>query len=113
MSARKNNLVTYTSLDNGDMSGNLTTASTDIRWLDNIVLYMSWTGTPTGTFTVQVSPDNTTWFNLNLTPPATAAGSGGTHRVALTQLPDPYIRAIYTASTGSGSLNVKIAGKMI
>lgn len=113
MSARKNNLVTYTSLDGGDMSGNLTTASTDIRWLDNIVLYMSWTGTPTGTFGIQVSPDNLTWFNLNLLPAITATGGSGSHRVALNQLPDPYIRAIYTASSGSGSLTVKIAGKMI
>jgi len=113
MSGRKNNLATYVSLAGGDMTGNLTSASTDIRWLDNIVLYLSFTGTPTGTFTVQVSPDNANWYDLLLTPAPVASGSASIHRIMLTQLPDPYVRTKYTATSGSGSLTVTIAGKMI
>lgn len=113
MSARKNNLITYTTIDGGDMSGNLTSVSTDIRWLDNIVLYASWTGTPSGSFKVQVSPDNQTWFDLNIIPPPPASGIAGTHRIALHQLPDPYIRIVYVAASGAGTLTTKIAGKML
>lgn len=113
MSGRKNTLATYVTLKNGDMSGNLVSAFTDIRWMDNIVLYLSFIGTPTGTFGVQVSPDNVTWYNLTLVPSATASGAPGNTRIALMQLPDPYIRMIYTASGGAGSLTTTIAGKMI
>lgn len=110
---RKNNLATYTSLSAGDMSGNLASAVTDIRWLDNIVMYLTFTGTPTGTFAVQTSPDQVNWFSLALVPSPVASGSGGNHRIELNQLSDPYIRATYTASSGSGALTVVIAGKML
>jgi hypothetical protein len=113
MSGRKNNLVTYVSLAAGDMSTSLTSAATDIRWLDNVVMYLTFTGTPTGTFKVQVSPDNLTWVDLALVPTPTAAGAAGSHRIGLNQLPDPYVRASYVATSGAGSLTVKIAGKMI
>ena len=113
MSGRKNNLVTYVSLAAGDMSLSLTSAATDIRWLDNLVMYLTFTGTPTGTFKVQVSPDNITFVDLALVPVPTAAGAAGSHRIGLNQLPDPYIRAAYTAASGTGTLTVKIAGKMI
>lgn len=110
---RKNNLATYVSLAAGDMSGNLTSASTDIRWLDNIVMYLSFVGTPTGTFAVEVSPDQTNWFPLALVPAPIASGAGGNHRIELNQLSDPYIRATYTRTSGSGTLTVVIAGKML
>lgn len=113
MSGRKNNLVVYTSLDAGDMTGNLTSAVTDIRWLDNIVLYLSWTGTPTGTFQVEVSPEGSTWYNLLLVPAPAASGSASTARISLNQLPDAYIRVSYTATSSTGALTVKIAGKML
>jgi len=113
MSGRKNNLATFVTLTGGDMSGNLTTASTDIRWMDNLVMYFSFSGSPTGTFGIEVSPDNSTWYPLTLVITPAASGSGGIHRVALNQLPDPYIRATYTRTSGTGSLTVTIAGKMI
>jgi hypothetical protein len=113
MSGRKNNLVTYTTLSAGDMSGNLTSAVTDVRWLDNLVFYITFTGTPTGTFAIQVSPDQTTWYDLDLSPTPVASGSSGSHRISLHQLPDCYIRGTYTATSGSGSCKMLIAGKMI
>jgi hypothetical protein len=113
MSGRKNNLATFVSLSAGDMSADVTSASTDVRWMDNLVMYLTFTGTPAGTFKVQVSPDNLTWVDLTLVPVPTAAGAAGSHRIGLNQLPDPYVRAAYVRTSGSGSLTVKIAGKMI
>ena len=110
---RKNNLATYTSLSAGDMSGNLVSAATDIRWLDNIVMYMTFTGTPTGSFAVEVSPDQINWFPLTLVPAPVASGAAGNHRIELNQLSDPYIRATYTRTSGTGSLTIGIAGKML
>jgi hypothetical protein len=110
---RKNNLATFVSLSAGDMSGSLVSAVTDIRWLDNIVMYLAFTGTPTGIFAVEVSPDQLTWYPLALVPAPIASGAAGNHRIELNQLSDPYIRASYTRTSGSGSLTVTIAGKML
>ena len=113
MTGRKHTLMKYVSLAAGDMTQTLTSASTDIRFLDDIVIYFNFTGTPTGTFGVQVSPDNSAWYDLTLVPTPTASGSAGNARISMYQLPDHYIRAKYTPSSGSGSLTVTIAGKMI
>ena len=110
---RKNNLATFVSLAAGDMSGSLVSAVTDIRWLDNIVMYLAFTGTPTGTFAVEVSPDQIAWYPLALVPSPIASGAAGSHRIELNQLSDPYIRASYTRTSGSGALTVTIAGKML
>ena len=109
----KNVLMTYNSLVNGAMTGNLTSEITDIRWLDNMVIYIVWTGTPTGTFVIETSPDRTTWYPLNLYPIPTATGVEGNHRIHMQQLPDPYIRARYTFTSGSGTANITIAGKLV
>jgi hypothetical protein len=116
MSGRKHTLMQYTTLSGGTMStgtGTLYSASTNIRFLDDIVIYFSWTGTPTGSMGIQVSPDNVNWYDLALTPSPAASGSAGNARVMMTQLPDEYIRAKYVPASGTGSLTVIIAGKMI
>lgn len=110
---RKNNLATYTSLSAGNMAGNLISDVTDIRWLDNIVVYLTFTGSPVGGFSVEVSPDQTNWYALAIVPTPTAVGISGNHRIELNQLSDPYIRVTYTRTTGTGSLTVVIAGKML
>ena len=110
---RKNNLTNVAIVTGGDMSGNVTSAVTDVRWLDNLVMYLIFTGTPTGVFAVEVSPDQQNWFPLALVPSPIASGSAGNHRIELNQLSDPYIRAKYTATSGSGSLTATISGKML
>lgn len=109
----KNVLMTYNSLVSGAMTGDLTSDVTDIRWLDNMVMFISWTGTPTGTFVVETSPDKTNWYALNLYPIPVVSGSAGNHRIHMNQLPDPYIRTRYAFTSGSGTANVTIAGKLV
>ncbi len=110
---RKNNLNNVSLFTAGDMSGNLTSASIDVRWFDNLIIYISWTGTPTGTFTVQVSPDDATWFDLDLSPAPAASGSADNIRIDMNQLGDSYIRLAYTRTSGTGTLTSKIVGKML
>lgn len=113
----------------GDMSANITSPVTIIQNLPGISYDLAWTGTPTGTFTVQVSnscvlnSDGTlsstnpgSWndlpsssFNGNYPAPSGSAGKGfldvvGTEAYA--------VRLIYTAATGSGSLTVLPAAKV-
>jgi hypothetical protein len=110
---RKNNLNNIPLIPDGDMSGSLTSPAIDIRWFDNLIMYISFTGTPTGTFAVETSGDQVTWFDLTLSPVPAAAGAANTIRIQFTQLGDSYIRLKYNRTSGTGTLKATLAGKEI
>ena len=95
------------------MASSLTSPAVGIQFLDNVGIMASWTGTPTGTFAVQVSVDTVTWVPITLSPAITASGSADQAYFELNQLSAPYIRLVYTASSGSGTLNALVTAKMI
>lgn len=122
--SRKNNLQVFQLITAGDMSAaSLTSPVTNIQFLDNIGIQLSWTGSPVGTFTVQVSADYNQdslgnvlaaghWVTLTLpTSPTTASGSP--IYLDLNQLSAPWIRVVYTKTSGTGSLSAFITAKML
>lgn len=125
MSGRKNNLRKYNNIANGDMSlSSITSPATNIQFLDNIGIQFNFTGTPTGTFQVQVSADyeqdaegNITnpgnWVPLVLTPTPVAAGSAGSVYVDITMHSAPWMRVAYVKTSGTGTLNSFITAKMV
>lgn len=114
MSGRKNVLPSYKFWDGASMAASLTGADTDITGIDNVVIYLTYTGTPTGTFDIQTSPDKgATWFSLTLSGSPAAAGSGDSIEISLNQLGDNRIRAVYTRSSGTGTINGWITGKAV
>lgn len=93
-----------------------------VQFLDNFTVQIVATGAPAGTFAVQVSndydPNNSSatpdWQSLILqggTP--TLTGSPDNINIYINQLPSPYVRIAYTATSGSGSCNIFVAGKEI
>ncbi len=127
MSGRKNTLYPYKAISAGDMSqASITSSITDILFLDNIGLQMNWTGTPTGTFSVQVSNDYVpgpqgqpalkagNWNAYTLSPALGApSGSAGTTAGSLTGCPFRYVKLVYTKTSGTGSLDFFISGKAL
>lgn len=124
MSGRKNNLRLYQNITAASMAGNVTSTVTNIQFLDNIAVQLNFTGTPVGTFTVQVSADyaqddlgNVTnsgnWIPITLNPVPSAAGTADQIFIDLNQLAAPWIRVVYTRTSGSGTLNSFITGKML
>lgn len=114
MSGRKNVLTPAQVITSGDMSGNITQSpGTNIQYLDNISVQLTWSGTPTGTFAIQGSLDKVNWIALSLSPTPGAAGAAGSILLDLNQLSFPWIRITYTASSGSGTLSAWISGKMV
>jgi hypothetical protein len=113
MSGRKNVLAPYHLVQAGDMSGNITSAATNIQYLDNVGVQFNWTGTPTGSFYVEVSLDKANWTALSLSPAPAASGAAGTWYCDLQELSSPWIRVRYAASSGSGTLDVYVGGKAI
>ena len=112
---RKNILEPYTIFDAEEMTGTatITSPSTGIKYLDNIAIDLSWTGTPTGTFSVEGSLDGSTWNELGFGTSIAAAGAAGDHQIYINQAPFHYIRVQYTNASGDGALSGKLAAKMV
>lgn len=102
--------------NDGDMSGNLTSIIVETKLQDNVGIQLHWTGTPTGTFSVEISIDHKEdvlgnvvvaghWVSLPLLPAIAAAGAGDDAYIDLNQLSASYVRVKYTRSAGSGTLN--------
>lgn len=104
------------------MASTITSAAVEVKNQDNVGFQMKWIGTPTGTFAFQVSMDHLednegnivvagNWITLPVTPAIAAVGSADTAYVDLNQLSAMYVRIVYTASSGSGTLDAYIAAK--
>lgn len=124
----KNVLPVCQIITSGNMSANVTSSILEIEFLDNIAIQLNFSGTPTGTFQVQVSLDYNpgtggtvlnagTWTALNLEDfnqdPPVASGSSGSIIIDLNQLSIPYLRVVYVAGSGSGTLNAFAFGKTV
>ncbi len=134
MSSRKNNLKHFDTIAAGDMSqASLTSAVTDIQFLDDIGLQFTFTGSPVGTFAIQVSANYSqdlngnvqrvgNWVPITMTYWDGAAFVTGTSiptsvgspiYVDLALLSAPYIRVVYTKGSGTGVLTSTITAKMV
>lgn len=134
--SRKNNLRQFNSISAGAMTGTsvLTSAVTDIQWLDDIGYQFTFTGSPVGTFQIQVSADYYqdnvgtavenpgNWVPLILTywnGTAFVTGStiptsvGSPIYIDLALLSAPWIRAVYTNASSTGVLTATITGKAV
>lgn len=110
-------------ITNASMATSVTSAVTIIQNLSQIGYDISWSGTPTGTFSVQVSNTYTqngagvvsnagNWTTLTLSSPTAAAGSSGNGYIDIDAISAFAIRLVYTAASGSGTLNATICGKV-
>lgn len=104
------------------MASSITSSAVEIRNQDNIGIQLNWTGTPVGTFAIQISSDHLedmegnvqvagNWVSLPLSPAVAAAGSADSAYIDLNQLSAQYIRIVYTRTSGTGSLTGIVVGK--
>lgn len=110
---------------NASMAGDLTSAGIHVQLEDNMGVQFVWTGTPTGTFGINVSntailnPTGTvsggTWTPLVLTNPQApvASGSAGNGFIDLNQTGAAFIQVTYIRGSGTGTLNAYLAGKSV
>jgi len=124
MSGRKSNLFRFQNITDGDMSGDVTSIITNIQQLDNIGFQVVWTGTPVGSFDIQVSLNYTQdewgnvqnagdWSSIGLTPAPAAEGSADSAYIDINQISAPWIRLIYTRTSGTGTLQGYVTAKMV
>lgn len=138
MSGRKNNIQTFKTISAGDMStATLTSSITNIQFLDNVGYQFSWTGSPVGEFSIEVSADYNqdsssppnvlatgnwiplvfTYWDANagtfVTDTAVPSSVGSPIYLDLALLSAPWIRAKYTRTSGTGTLTATITAKML
>lgn len=126
MSGRKNSLLSFKIVSAGDQSlATVTSTITSIEFLDNIGIQVNiLTGTASGAFDVQISGDHRevngnvtvagSWISLGTPYTATVtSGSPANIYFDLNQLSAPYVRLLYTKSSGTGTFDAFVVGKMI
>lgn len=114
----------FSVITNGDMSGDLISIPTIIQKLSEVSYSVSWAGTaPVGAVSVQVSNDYKqnddgsvrnpgTWNTLPLSSPTPVSGNTGNGFIDIEASGAYAIRLIYTATSGTGLMNVIISGKV-
>lgn len=126
MSGRKNALAKFKIVSQGDMSQSTVISSiTNIEFMDNLGIQVNVTsGSASGTFDVTISADHVE-VNGVVTVAGTFIPLGGSYQATVTsgspaniyfdlnQLSAPYIRLLWTKSSGTGNFDAFIVGKMI
>lgn len=125
MSSGKQLIKDLPILVDGVMTGTnvLLSSEVDVSGMEKVFVNLAWTGTPNGTFVIQVpasfSAANprivSAWATLpvlNTSGTAlTATGSASNHQVDVTQVSFSRIRVQYTNSSSTGTLNAWITAK--
>lgn len=120
----KRTIRQFTLLPTQAADSGFTSPITNITYLDNVGIQVDLTGTLNGSVAVQVSANHVQdlMSPANVTTPGTWAtlisqpitGSAPTPvYFDLNQLSAPYIRVVFTATSGSGSATVVITGKTL
>lgn len=108
---------------NGDMSSSITSAPTILSQKTGAGYDFSWTGSPTGMFSVEISNTYSlnsdgsvhnagSWTPVTLSASITAVGSPDNAFINLAGLEAYAIRLVYSATSGSGTLNAVICSKV-
>lgn len=99
------------------VSTTFTSQTTSILHRDNLSYEISWlngTGTPLGTFVVQVQNFAADpWVALSFGSPISLSGNSGELGISMTQLSFANIQVVYTPTQGAADINVSIVTKKI
>lgn len=114
----------YSVITNGNMAGNITSAVTVMSNLSMISYSISWAGSsPVGVMSVQVSNDYSqngdgtarnagTWNTLTLSTTPSVSGSTGNGFIDVSASAAYAMRLVYTRTSGTGTMQALIHGKV-
>lgn len=97
---------------NATVSGTTVATSTflDVRTMHMLAAYIAWTGTLNATFSLQASPDGTTFFDTGtFIKPAT--GSPDNFAVGVPDMCFNFFRVQVTPTSGSGNVTITASAK--
>lgn len=110
---RKSVLEPYKIVDGGDISSNVISPETQVKNLDQITYEVVWSGTsPVGEVTVETQVKDV-WQAIAL-PTISVSGNSGNHLITINSASHFHkLRLVYTATSGTGSLDVSIIGAVL
>jgi hypothetical protein len=111
--SRKNVLKSYKMLDAADISANASSPETSVINTDKASIHVVWSGSsPVGTLVVQAkNGEFDSWYTLDFGSAISISGSSGEHSIVLNETPFERIKLVYTATSGTGTLNAVITMK--
>ena len=101
--------------DSGDISGTITSPATNTRQVDVASIAINWTGTsPVGVLTVEArNGEDDTWSELDFGQAINITGNTGEHTILFNELHFEEIRLVYTATSGTGTLDAILLAKTV
>lgn len=103
------NIYNYKIVTDGNMSSNITSSMVDLSKTDGYSVYAKWTGSPVGVIELRASLDGINFVPISGS--ATNVNSAGDALWEITTAFYDKIIVVYTATSGTGTLNVQINGK--
>lgn len=105
-------MFTYTVIDAEAMSADITSERVNVSRTGSVSVQWVWSGgsSPVGNMITQVSNDGSTWVDLNT---QAVTGNSGSHMINIEEPAYMFIRALYSFSSGSGTLSCIINGKKL
>jgi hypothetical protein len=97
-------------ISEGNMSSNIISSVVDVGEVGGYCVHAVYTGSPNGTLTIEASNNGINFYVVNSISIPTA-NSQLFYQVDKAHY--KYVRVVYTASSGSGTLNCQISGKQI
>jgi hypothetical protein len=108
---------------NHSMTSTFTSLPTNMQQVSELSYDIVWTGAPTGTFNVQVSNTYTqdpngnvinpgSWNNVVLSQTVSASGSPGSAFINVAEMAGLWIRLQYVPTSGTGTCNATVYGKV-
>ncbi len=95
----------------GDVSANIPGVPLEIKEILTGAIQTVWTGsTPIGTLVIQGSCDGVNFTTL-ASGSQSISGNSGSFLLPLADIGYSYIQAVYTKSSGTGTINVTLNGK--
>lgn len=107
-------------IEDGDMSGNITSSVTNVENLDIAGILVEWSSSSiNGVLTVEArhqkkdKAEQATWYELDFGTAINIDTDNSFHQLVLNELPFTDIRIKYTSTSGTGTLNATLTAKQI
>ena len=105
----------YAIFDSEDISTDQESRVTSVKNLDKASVHVYWNGTaPIGVLEIEVrNGEKAPWYTLPIGSVINITGNSGYHQIVLNELPFSDIKLKYISTSGTGTMDAKIAMKTV